>query len=66
MSLAPPLLLDLRRVQQRGDDCRRSDADCDTGLHQLAAAFLIGAIGVVVGFCHARISMVFRANWEDA
>ena len=65
MSLAP-LLLDLRGIKQCSDDCRRSDAHGDTGLHQLAAAFLIGAITVVVTVCHARFSMAFRTNWEDA
>jgi len=66
MSLAARLLLDLRRVQQRSNDCSRSNADGDTGLHQLAAAFLVGAIGVIVAICHGRFSMAFRAAWEDA
>jgi hypothetical protein len=46
--LATRLLLDLRRVEKRGDDRRGTDADRDSGLDELLPALLAGIILVVV------------------
>src|SRR5207302_6213505 len=59
-------LLDLGRVEQGGDDRRRADADRDSGLHQLAAALLVGALRLIVAVGHVRNSMAFGAGWEAA
>ena len=66
MNLGPRSLLDLGSIEQRGDDRRRANADGNAGLHELAAAFLVGAVGIVVSVRHDRISMAFRAAWEAA
>lgn len=67
MNLLPRPLLYFRRVEQRSNDCRGANADCNTGFHKLAAAFLVGAVGVVVvSVRHSRISMAIRAAWEAA
>ena len=44
MRLAARLLLDLGRVQQRGDDRGRADADGHTCLHELLSPLLAGWI----------------------
>ena len=66
MKLATPPLLDLRRVEQGGDDRCRSYADRNAGFHQLGAALLVGAVGVVVAVAHDAKSMAFGAGWEAA
>ena len=57
------LLLDLRCVEQRGNDCRRTNADGDTGLHQLVAAFFTGFVVFIVAVAHGAISMAFDAEF---
>jgi hypothetical protein len=61
--LAARLLLDLRRVEQRGDDGRRADPDSDARLHQFGAALFVRAVGVVA-VVHSQFSMVFGAALE--
>lgn len=65
MSLAAGLLLDLGRVQQRGDDRCRADTDRDPGFHQLAATLFVGALGVIF-VTHGAFSMAFGPGWEAA
>jgi len=66
MKLAARLLLDLRGVEQSGDDCGRADAYRHSSLHELGAAFLAGAVGVFVTVVHAGTSMAFSAGWKAA
>ena len=66
MSLLARLLLDLGSVKQRSDDRRGSDSDRDSGLHQLVATLLVGAVRIVVAVRHERFSMAFRVDWEAA
>jgi len=66
MNLAAGLLLDLRGVKQSGDDRCRADAYGDSRLHELAAAFLAGAVGLVVTVVHAEFSMAVEAGWKAA
>ena len=59
--LLPRLLLDLGRIEQSRDDCGRADAYRDTGLDQFRAPLLVGAVDVVVGVGHQRLSMASGA-----
>ena len=70
MILAPWLLLDLRRVEKRGDDCGRSYADGDARLDQLLAALLARLVRAIVVVGHTNSirlplpSMGRDATWE--
>ena len=64
MNLEPRPLLYFGRVEQRSDDCCGANTDGDTGLHELAAAFLVGAVRIIISVRHLGISMAFRAAWE--
>lgn len=66
MNLLPRPLLYFGRVEQRGNDRRGANADGNTGLHELASAFLVGAVRIVVSVRHPGFSMAFRAAWEAA
>ena len=66
MKLLARPLLHFGRIKQCGNDCRRANADGNTGLYELAAAFLAGAVGIVGSVRHGRISMAFRVAWEAA
>jgi len=66
MRLAARLLLDLGGVKQSGDHCRRADANGHAGLHQLASALLVRAVGFVIGVAHTEISMASVKDWEAA
>ena len=48
MKLAAGPFFDLGRVEERGDDRCRSDADRDACLHELRPALLRGIVPVVV------------------
>ena len=60
------LLLDFGRVEERGDDRRRPDADRDAGFHQLVSALVICAVNIVVAVAHGPFSMAFGEGWEAA
>ena len=64
MSSATGLFLDLRSVEQSGDDRRRAHAHCNPGLHQLGASLFVGFFDVVVAVVHGRFFMAFGAGWE--
>jgi len=66
MSLPSRSLLDLRSVEQGGDNSRGADSHGNSGLHQLAAALFVGAVDVVVTVVHGRSSMAFGAALEAA
>lgn len=66
MSLPARPLLDLRSIEQGGDDRGRANSDRDSGLHELASALLIGSVGFVVAVAHERTSMAFSATLEAA
>lgn len=61
MRLGARLLLDLGRVQKRGDDRGRADPDRHACLHKFRTPFFVRAVAFVV---HARISMAFAAGLE--
>jgi len=63
MMLGARLLLDLRGVQEGSDDRRRSDADRNTGLHQLGAALFARLVSVV---SHDLLCMASKPGWEAA
>jgi len=48
MILSTRLFLDFRRVEQRGDDSGRADADRDARLHELLPPLLAGFVPFAV------------------
>src|SRR4029079_10805856 len=57
------LFLDLRSIEQRGDDRRRADADRDASLDQLGPPFLARFVAFLA---HRPVSMAFGARLEAA
>ena len=66
MRLAARLLLDLGRVQQGSNGCRRTNANGNAGLHQLGPAFFLGPLGIIACVAHVRLSMASLARLEAA
>jgi hypothetical protein len=64
VSLFARLLLDLRGIEQGGDNRGRADSDRDASLYQLVSALLVGAVRLVTALAHARTSMAFLATLE--
>ena len=57
------LFLDRGRIEQRGDDCRRSDADRYSSLHKLGTPFAIAPVIVTDGmaasiFCTSGVARI--------
>src|SRR5205085_6579926 len=59
--LAALLFLDVGGVEQGGHNGCRADANGHSCFHQLVAALLVGAVGVVVAVGHRRLSMASGA-----
>ena len=47
-------LLDLGGIEERGDDSRGSDPDCDACFHQLGPPFFVALVGVA----HSILSLI--------
>ena len=47
-------LLDFRRIEERGDDSRGSDPDCDACFHQLGPPFFVALVGIA----HSILSLI--------
>jgi len=66
MNLAAGLFLDLRGVQQSGDDRGRANSDRHAGLHQFLPSALVLPLDVVAALGHRRFSMAFGAHLKAA
>ena len=61
MSLGTRLLLDLGRVEQRGDNRGGTNANRHSGFHQFCAPLFAGLVAVVT---HSPVSMACCAHWK--
>ena len=62
--LTARLFLDLRGVEQGGDNRGRPNTDRNSGLHQLRSAILAGSVVIFVRIAHRAFSMAFDGALE--